>query len=97
MAARNAIKPAESISDNNAGWVDATVTVEIIPEPNIAPQVSPANYDLQMEAGETVTVDFNHPLAGLNLTFEVEVTDVRDATDEEKGHGHAHGPGGHEH
>ncbi|MGR8921154.1 MAG: FKBP-type peptidyl-prolyl cis-trans isomerase [Gammaproteobacteria bacterium] len=44
-----------------------------------------------------VDVDTNHPLAGRTLTFEVEVTDVREATDEEKAHGHAHGPGGHEH
>jgi FKBP-type peptidyl-prolyl cis-trans isomerase SlyD len=44
-----------------------------------------------------VDVDANHPLAGQSLTFEVEITDVRDATDEEKAHGHAHGPGGHHH
>lgn len=44
-----------------------------------------------------IDVDANHPLAGQALTFEVEVTGVRDATDEEKSHGHAHGPGGHEH
>ena len=42
-------------------------------------------------------VDFNHPLAGQTLEFDIEVIDVRDATDEELGHGHAHGPGGHHH
>ena len=47
--------------------------------------------------GEDVHVDGNHPLAGRDLVFEVEVTEVRDATDEEKAHGHAHGPGGHQH
>lgn len=46
---------------------------------------------------EHVTVDGNHPLAGQDLTFEVEVTGVRDATDEEIEHGHAHGDGGHHH
>ena len=44
-----------------------------------------------------VTVDGNHPLAGIPLNFEVTVIDVRDATDEELEHGHVHGPGGHEH
>lgn len=46
---------------------------------------------------EKVTVDGNHPLAGMALTFDVEVTDIRDATDVELAHGHAHGPGGHHH
>lgn len=44
-----------------------------------------------------VTVDFNHPFAGKNLKFDVEVMDIRDATHEEIAHGHAHGPGGHHH
>ena len=47
--------------------------------------------------GETVTVDFNHKLAGKSLHFSVEVVDLRDATKDEVGHGHAHGPGGHNH
>ncbi len=44
-----------------------------------------------------VTVDFNHPLAGKDLEFDVELLDVRDATPEEMQHGHVHGPGGHNH
>lgn len=47
--------------------------------------------------GDMVTVDMNHPLAGEQLHFEVEVTEVRDATEEELAHGHVHGPGGHHH
>ncbi len=46
---------------------------------------------------DQVTVDGNHPMAGLELTFDVEVKDVRDATEEEIEHGHAHGAGGHQH
>lgn len=45
--------------------------------------------------GDMVTVDGNHPLAGQSLTFEVEITEVRAATEEELAHGHVHGPGGH--
>lgn len=44
-----------------------------------------------------VDVDTNHPLAGQTLTFDVEVTAVRDATKEEISHGHVHGPGGVDH
>ena len=42
-------------------------------------------------------VDTNHPYAGLTLTFDVEIVDVREATKEEIAHGHAHGAGGHQH
>ncbi len=44
-----------------------------------------------------VDADFNHPFAGLTLVFDLNVITVRDATEEELAHGHAHGPGGHEH
>lgn len=65
---------------------------------------------LQLNLGETlkvvqvakvddteVTLDGNHPLAGLDLEFDVEIVDSRLATAEEISHGHAHGPGGHQH
>jgi FKBP-type peptidyl-prolyl cis-trans isomerase SlyD len=46
---------------------------------------------------EKVTVDANHPLAGEELFFDVEVLDVREATSDEIDHGHVHGPDGHHH
>ncbi|MFQ3250839.1 FKBP-type peptidyl-prolyl cis-trans isomerase [Glaciecola sp.] len=42
----------------------------------------------------TVTVDGNHPLAGMSLSFDIEVVDVREATAEEIEHGHVHAEGG---
>ncbi len=44
-----------------------------------------------------IDVDGNHPLAGKSLTFDVEITDIRDASEEELTHRHVHGPGGHHH
>lgn len=46
---------------------------------------------------ENVIVDANHPLAGQNLNFDVEIIDIRDASQEELDHGHVHGAGGHHH
>lgn len=44
-----------------------------------------------------VDVDLNHPMAGKDLHFDVEIVDVREASKEELEHGHVHGDGGHEH
>lgn len=44
-----------------------------------------------------ITVDFNHPMAGEELHFDVTIVDLRPATKEEMTHGHAHGEGGHHH
>jgi FKBP-type peptidyl-prolyl cis-trans isomerase SlyD len=49
---------------------------------------------------EDIIVDGNHPLAGIDLTFKVEIVEVREATEEELNHGHIHAHGescGHEH
>ena len=46
---------------------------------------------------KTGDVDANHPWAGKALRFVVDITDIRDATDEEIAHKHAHGAGGHQH
>lgn len=47
--------------------------------------------------GDEVTINGNHPLAGMTLDFEVAVADVREASEEELEHGHVHGDGGHRH
>jgi FKBP-type peptidyl-prolyl cis-trans isomerase SlyD len=47
--------------------------------------------------GSTVTVDANHPLAGMDLTFDVTVVSVREASPEEISHGHPHHAHGHHH
>ena len=51
-----------------------------------------------IKAGKfNVDLDTNHPLAGRTLTFEIQIESVREATEEELAHGHAHGVGGHHH
>ena len=47
--------------------------------------------------GDTVMLDGNHPLAGQDLTFTLNVIDVKAASAEEIAHGHAHGAHGHHH
>ncbi len=46
---------------------------------------------------DVVTIDGNHPMAGINLNFDVTVREVREATSDELSHGHVHGMGGCEH
>lgn len=45
----------------------------------------------------TVKMDFNHPMAGVDLWFKGAIDDVRQASEEELNHGHVHGAGGHSH
>ena len=47
--------------------------------------------------GDYATIDANHPLADMNLHFDVKILEVREATADELEHGHAHAPGGHHH
>jgi FKBP-type peptidyl-prolyl cis-trans isomerase SlyD len=46
---------------------------------------------------DLVTLDGNHPLSGQDLEFDIEMVSVREASNDEIKHGHAHGPGGHHH
>ena len=64
-----------------------TIQAEHGPSPATVIKVGKFNLD----------VDINHPLAGVDLTFDVQIVSVRDASEEETAHGHAHGLGGHQH
>jgi FKBP-type peptidyl-prolyl cis-trans isomerase SlyD len=57
---------------------------------------SPVFTIMSIETDE-VTVDGNHPMAGKDLFFDVEIVGVREATAEEMSHGHAHGAHGQGH
>jgi len=47
--------------------------------------------------GDDITIDGNHPLAGIELHFQVDIKEIRSANPEELAHGHVHGAGGHHH
>lgn len=70
---------------------------DIEPEVGMTLMSDVGPFNVKAVDGDTITVDFNHKLAGETLEFSVEVVDVRPASEEELSHGHAHGPGGHEH
>ena len=62
-----------------------------------SPDGQPIQVTVIAVSDEDVTVDANHPLAGVNLNFDITVLDIREATAEEIEHGHVHGAGGHPH
>lgn len=98
------VKAKDGYGEKDPGNV-VEVPLEKMPTPNIkagdrfrAGQDSHSPVVTVVKVTKThVTLDGNHPLAGMDLTFEVEITEVRDATADELTHGHAHGPGGHHH
>ena len=81
--------------------IDGKLDDEMLQPGNFLPMADNEGNHMQakvVEVGdEMVTMDFNHPLAGMVMHFEGKVEDVRDASAEELAHGHVHGEGGHQH
>ncbi len=57
----------------------------------------PRPVTVQKVGMSVVDVDLNHPMAGKDLSFTIEIVDVRAGEAEEVEHGHVHGDGGHQH
>ena len=100
------IPPEEAYGVHDAGKTQVVPREMFPPEQEIEPGMqfhaqSPDGQTLIVTVssvkGEEITVDGNHPLAGVQLNFDVRIMDVREATGEEIDHGHVHGPGGHQH
>jgi FKBP-type peptidyl-prolyl cis-trans isomerase SlyD len=93
------VKPAEAYGPRNEEAMEWLPRDAFPNEDQLEPGMV---FEVQEETGETaalvvrdleedrVLVDYNHPLAGETLRFDVEVLNVRSATEEEKQHGHAH-------
>lgn len=64
---------------------------------NVETDMGPMVLSISEVLEDEVKVDGNHPLAGERLHFDIEITEVREATKEELEHGHVHGVGGHDH
>ncbi|WP_457098016.1 FKBP-type peptidyl-prolyl cis-trans isomerase [Lysobacter sp. P5_B9] len=67
--------------------------MQVILQTNFGPRA----VTIQKVGMSVVDVDLNHPMAGKNLHFAIEIVDVREASAEEVEHGHVHGEGGHHH
>ena len=81
--------------------VEGKIDEEMIQVGNSIPmqndQGQPLNGLVKEIKEDKVVMDFNHPLAGVNLYFTGEILEVREASEEELNHGHVHGEGGHQH
>lgn len=92
----NIIRLDKKIFEIDGVFDEAAIRVgEIIPMED--EQGYPLSGKILEVADDNVLVDFNHPLAGLDLYFEGRILDVREATHEELAHGHVHGAHGHHH
>ena len=65
--------------------------MQVILQTNFGPRA----VTIQKVGMSVVDVDLNHPMAGKDLHFAIEIVDVREASAEEVEHGHVHGEGGH--
>lgn len=93
------VDPAEGYGDRNDAMVQQVSRdmFEMEDEIQAGMQFHASSPDGQMIVvtvtsveGDDVTIDGNHPLAGVTLTFAVNIVEVRDASEEEIAHGHVH-------
>ena len=87
----------EAFMDVPRGQFPKDMPVEVDTELTVRDDEGNARYArVESVEGETVRLDFNHPLAGAELHFSVKVVALREPTEEELEHGHVH-DGGHHH
>ena len=103
--AKVTVAPAEGYGEKDPASVFEAPREHFPPDLELKPGVrvsadgpqGPISFLVVSVTDQTATLDGNHPLAGQTLHFDVEIVNVRAATDEEKEHGHVHGEGGHHH
>lgn len=100
-----ALAPVDGYGERNEGNTQRVPTKHLLTKGRLKPGQSvkvnteqgPRDATVVKVGLKNVDLDTNHPLAGKHLQFDIEVTEVRAATQEELDHGHAHGVGGHQH
>jgi FKBP-type peptidyl-prolyl cis-trans isomerase SlyD len=98
------VPAAEAYGEKRAGLVQR-VPKKHFGEQRLAPGMQvvlntnfgPRAVTIEKVGMSVVDVDLNHPMAGKDLHFDIEIVDVREASPEEIEHGHVHGEGGHQH
>jgi len=102
---KSVVKPEEGYGEVNDKLVTDVPKEELASIPDLKEGISIQAQSSQgtqifkvVKIGDDkITLDGNHPLAGQTLYFDITVKSVRTATADEMSHGHAHGPGGHNH
>jgi len=95
------IEPADAYGERNEAQIQTVSkemfagidTIEVGMQFQADSSNGPAVVTITKVEGDDITIDGNHPLAGEQLTFDVEVTEIRPATETEMEHGHIHGEG----
>ncbi|WP_240126384.1 FKBP-type peptidyl-prolyl cis-trans isomerase [Thermomonas alba] len=83
----------QRIPKKNFGDMKLEPGMQVVLNTNFGPRA----VTIQKVGISVVDVDLNHPMAGKDLDFDIEIVDVREASEEELAHGHVHGEGGHQH
>jgi FKBP-type peptidyl-prolyl cis-trans isomerase SlyD len=100
------VAPADGYGERDARGVQRVPRDSFPPEVDVQPGMAfladgpdgePVQVWVSAIEGERVVIDLNHPLAGVTLHFDVEISALRAAHAEEIAHGHPHGPDGHHH
>ncbi|GAW85572.1 FKBP-type peptidyl-prolyl cis-trans isomerase SlyD [Bathymodiolus platifrons methanotrophic gill symbiont] len=95
------IEPADAYGEHNEQQIQTVAKdmfkgmdkVEVGMQFQADSSTGPAIVTITKIEGDNITIDGNHPLAGEQLTFDVEVMEIRSATETEMEHGHIHGAG----
>ncbi|MFZ4478611.1 MAG: FKBP-type peptidyl-prolyl cis-trans isomerase [Rhodoferax sp.] len=98
------LKPQDAFGERDEQLVKTIPKTEFPPGVKVGgqlqgqgPEGQPTLFTVMKIKGNTVMLDGNHPLAGKSLRFNLTVTGVRAASEQEIAHGHAHGAHGHPH
>ena len=84
---------SQRIPKKHFGAQKLEVGMQVVLQTNFGPRA----VTIEKVGMSVVDVDLNHPMAGKDLDFDIEIVEVREASAEELAHGHVHGEGGHHH